>query len=40
MGVNMALKGVPVSVIELGVFPTLTLLNAVMAVLLLRSIKD
>lgn len=39
MGINMARVGVPVSPVELGVFPALTLLNAWMAVLLLRSIR-
>ena len=38
MGLNMARVGVPVSVVELGVFPLLTLLNLVMAILLLRHI--
>lgn len=38
MGLNMARVGVPVSVVELGVFPLLTLLNLVMAILLLRHV--
>jgi len=38
MGLNMARVGVPVSVVELSVFPLLTLLNLVMAILLLRHI--
>lgn len=40
MGLNMARVGVPVSVVELGVFPAMTLLNLVMAVMLLRSIGE
>ena len=39
MGINMVLAGVPASPIELAVFPTITLLNLVMAVLLLKNIK-
>jgi hypothetical protein len=39
MGVNMVLKGVPVSPVELIVFPTITLINAILAVLLLKSVK-
>jgi len=38
MGLNMARVGVPVSVIELGVFPTMALANLVMTIILLRSI--
>jgi hypothetical protein len=38
MGFNMARVGVPVSVVELGVFPTITLVNLVMAGVLLKSI--
>lgn len=38
MGLNMARVGVPVSMVELGVFPSLTLLNLLMAILLLRNI--
>lgn len=38
MGLNMVRVGVPVSVVELGVFPLLTLLNLLMALLLLRNI--
>ncbi|MEW5869222.1 MAG: hypothetical protein AB1894_08110 [Chloroflexota bacterium] len=40
MGLNMARVGVAVSAVELGIFPTLTLVNVVMAVLLLRSVKE
>ncbi len=40
MGVNMALTGVPISPVELGVFPTITLLNLVMAVLLLKNVQS
>ena len=36
----MALTGVPVSPAELGVFPTITLLNLVMAVLLLKNVQS
>lgn len=39
MGLNMARVGVPVSVIELGVFPTMALANLVMTIILLRSIE-
>lgn len=39
MGVNMALHGVPVSPVELGVFPTLTLVNAGLAIALLKNIR-
>jgi hypothetical protein len=39
MGVNMVLKGVPASPVELAVFPTITLINAILAVLLLKSVK-
>lgn len=38
MGLNMARVGVPVSAVELVVFPALTLLNLVMAVLLLKNL--
>jgi hypothetical protein len=38
MGLNMAKVGVPVSVVELGVFPTLALINVAMTIVLLRSI--
>ena len=39
MGLNMARVGVPISVVELVIFPMLTLLNLVMAVLLLRNLR-
>jgi hypothetical protein len=38
MGLNMARVGVPVSAVELAVFPTLTLINIIMAVLLLQNV--
>ena len=38
MGINMALSGVEISPVELGIFPSLTLLNLVMAVLLLINV--
>lgn len=40
MGLNMARVGVPVSPVELVVFPTITLLNLGMTVVLLRNIHD
>jgi len=40
MGLNMARVGAPVSMIELVVFPTITLANLVMVIFLLRGIKD
>lgn len=40
MGLNMARVGVPVSVVELGVFPTMALLNIVMTIVLLRNISE
>jgi hypothetical protein len=40
MGVNMARVGVPVSVVELGIFPTMALLNIVMTIILLRNISE
>jgi hypothetical protein len=40
MGLNMARVGAPVSTIELVVFPTITLLNFVMVIFLVRGIKD
>jgi hypothetical protein len=40
MGFNMARMGVTISVIELAIFPTLTLVNLVMVVALLRNISD
>jgi hypothetical protein len=39
MGINMVLAGVSASPIELAVFPSITLLNLVMAVLLLKNIQ-
>jgi hypothetical protein len=39
MGLNMARVGVPVSVVELVVFPTIALVNLVMVVILLRNIE-
>jgi len=38
MALNMARVGVPISVIELGVFPTMALANLVMTIILLRNI--
>ncbi len=38
MGLNMARVGVPVSLIELGVFPAMALVNLVMTIILLRNI--
>ena len=40
MGLNMARVGVPVSAVELIVFPIIALLNLVMVVLLLKNIED
>lgn len=40
MGLNMARVGVPVSAMELFVFPTIALANLVMAALLIKNIKD
>ena len=40
MGFNMARVGVPVSVVELVVFPTIAVVNLVMVVLLLRGISE
>lgn len=40
MGLNMARVGVPVSAVELVVFPTIALANLVMVALLLKNIKD
>jgi hypothetical protein len=40
MGLNMARVGVPVSVVELAVFPAITLANLVMASLLLKNIQE
>jgi len=39
MGLNMARLGVPVSVVELAIFPTITVINLVMAVIMLRNIS-
>ncbi len=39
MAVNMALHHVPVSIVELGVFPTLTLLNLGLAIALLKNVR-
>lgn len=39
MGLNMARVGVPVSPIELGVFPAMALVNAVMTGILLKNIR-
>jgi hypothetical protein len=39
MGINMALSGVAISPVELIVFPSLTLINLVMAVLLLKNVE-
>ncbi len=40
MGLNMARVGVPVSMVELTVFPALALANLVMVALLLKNIRD
>jgi hypothetical protein len=40
MGLNMARVGVPVSAVELIVFPIITLLNLVMVALLVRNINN
>ena len=40
MGLNMARVGVPVSAVELGIFPAITLLNLIMATALLRSVRE
>jgi hypothetical protein len=39
MGLNMARVGVPVSLVELGIFPTLATANLIMVVILLRNVK-
>lgn len=39
MGLNLARVGVPVSVVELGVFPTLAVANLILVVILLRNVK-
>ncbi len=38
-GINMVLAGVPVSAVELGIFPTLTLCNFGMVFILLKNIE-
>ncbi len=40
MGFNMARAGVAVGVVELGIFPAITLVNAVLAVVLLKNIQE
>jgi hypothetical protein len=40
MGLNMARVGVPVSLVELGVFPIITLLNIIMTIVLLKDISE
>jgi hypothetical protein len=40
MALNMARLGVPISVVEVVVFPTITIANIVMVTLLLRNIKE
>ena len=40
MGINMARAGVAVSMVELGVFPTITLINLGMVVVLLKNIDS
>lgn len=40
MGLNMARVGVPVSAVELGIFPTIALVNLVMVALLLKNTND
>jgi hypothetical protein len=40
MGLNMARVGVPISAVELIVFPAIALTNVVMVVLLLRNIEE
>lgn len=40
MGVNMALNSVPISPIELGVFPTLSVINIALAIALLRNTRE
>ncbi len=39
MGLNMARVGAPVTVVELAIFPTITLLNLVMVVALLKNME-
>ena len=40
MGFNMQRVGVPVSAVELLIFPAITLANLVMVVILLRSVRE
>jgi hypothetical protein len=40
MGLNMARVGVPISVVELGVFPSMALINVVMTIVLLRNVES
>lgn len=40
MGLNMARLGLPVSLVELGVFPTIALANLVLTVILLKNITE
>jgi len=40
MGINMARVGVPISLMELTVFPAIALANLVMVILLLKNIRD
>lgn len=40
MGLNMARVGVPISMVEMGIFPTITLINIIFSVILLRDLKD
>ena len=40
MGLNMARVGVPVSIVELVIFPAIALVNLVMVALLLKNIND
>jgi hypothetical protein len=40
MGINLALSGAPISMVELVMFPSITLVNVLMAVLLLKNIQS
>ena len=40
MGLNMARVGIPVSAVELAVFPTISLVNIVMVIVLLRNVTE
>jgi len=40
MGLNMARVGVPISIVELGIFATITVLNLVLVVALLRNVEQ